>query len=846
MAENGVKISDNPTLASAEYLLALNEGTSGLFTISDLGTLLAGGGVLVGTPTTDALSARITAVEDQAFAESPIYETTAEGIAATGEGDRVRVENGDAAIAYDIYDHDAGGVATFVTDIPAGSALVTKPTISNALSEYAPQAATARGNIGAAAQTALTDTAGRINYVASGVTGSGNAITLSLADPAVGGASVTPQRGVEIHNIPSPITNTAPVIEEGTGTNLNPVTINGEPLLDSQGANLPAATVVTGDRFSAVYIGGSWRLLGQGYRRIWDRRLRPQRLQSIVLSNPDAITASTADGTISQYTRGQFFFGRIGNGGNTGGPVTVNIAGLGALPLLEPDGSDPAAGRLAAATEFLFQYDGTDFILWAPSAGGSASGSGATRPTVTEMIAEGETLGHFATPYALAGTDAFEPPAGLGWTATDTVYAALVGSTWLCSVNPRALVSQEIWSGAVVYVDPEDGDDANDGLGDHWGDYSRAKRNMYAAITAGNATGSGFLIKVKGGESPGETWATNNGAVEPTQHMGIICDAPMSYRVGNWTNTWTLDSGTCYYTTATSIGRVLRTDKRDARGHYIDLEHTQNDGESDAAALAAVQSTEGTFWRDLANNRVYVNIGREPGNRHIALLRNVRGLEFDTSTPKDIYIEGMHTEGGIDGAFAVTGTGTRNIVCVNCSFLYQGHRTQIRNAVAFTQTEGLVAMFGVDGSKGQKDGFGYHSDAGAGLAVLHINCVSADKGRLDEASINGFTTHDTVKSIDIGGRYGWGINGTEVHCIEQTVSWFLGTRATARDPDGTCGAFKCSEDAVMYLEETFADAAGGGTNNFAIEANGGTVRKRNHTNIAGTEEASGAGSIGTF
>ncbi|NVK41437.1 MAG: hypothetical protein HWE39_09345 [Oceanospirillaceae bacterium] len=137
-------------------------------------------------------------------------------------------------------------------------------------------------------------------------------------------------------------------------------------------------------------------------------------------------------------------------------------------------------------------------------------------------------------------------------------------------------------------------------------------------------------------------------------------------------------------------------------------------------------------------------------------------------------------------------------------------------------------MFGVDGSKGQKDGFGYHSDAGAGLAVLHINCVSADNGRLDETSINGFTTHDTVKSIDIGGRYGWGINGTEVHCIEQTVSWFLGTRATARDPDGTCGAFKCSEDAAMYLEETFADAGGGGggTNNFAIEANGGTVLKR--------------------
>jgi len=189
MAENGVKISDNDVLASAEYLLVLNEGTSGLFTVAGLGTLLAGGGVLVGTPTTDALSARITAVEDQAFAESPIYDTTAEGIAATGEGDRFRVENGDAAIAYDIYDHDAGGVATFLTDIPAGSALVTKPTISNALSEYAPQATTARANIGAASAAVLSDVSLAVGDVAArtqGIYSDGEVIQF---DPVVDGAA---------------------------------------------------------------------------------------------------------------------------------------------------------------------------------------------------------------------------------------------------------------------------------------------------------------------------------------------------------------------------------------------------------------------------------------------------------------------------------------------------------------------------------------------------------------------------------------------------------------------------------------------------------------------------------
>ncbi|MBR9824154.1 MAG: hypothetical protein GYB51_24515, partial [Rhodobacteraceae bacterium] len=70
MAENGVKISDNDVLASAEYLLVLNEGTSGLFTVAGLGTLLAGGGPVyealalkTDQTDTDALEERVSIVE---------------------------------------------------------------------------------------------------------------------------------------------------------------------------------------------------------------------------------------------------------------------------------------------------------------------------------------------------------------------------------------------------------------------------------------------------------------------------------------------------------------------------------------------------------------------------------------------------------------------------------------------------------------------------------------------------------------------------------------------------------------------------------------------------------------
>lgn len=72
-----------------------------------------------------------------------------------------------------------------------------------------------------------------------------------------------------------------------------------------------------------------------------------------------------------------------------------------------------------------------------------------------------------------------------------------------------------------------------------------------------------------------------------------------------------------------------------------------------------------------------------------------------------------------------------------------------------------------------------------------------------------------------------------------------GTVATARDIDGTSVAFKCSNQASMWSQNTRADAAGS-VLNFAIEANAGTVYIRNHTDVSGSYETSVGGSISPF
>ena len=98
----------------------------------------------------------------------------------------------------------------------------------------------------------------------------------------------------------------------------------------------------------------------------------------------------------------------------------------------------------------------------------------------------------------------------------------------------------------------------------------------------------------------------------------------------------------------------------------------------------------------------------------------------------------------------------------------------------------------------------------------------------------------------IGGDFGLSNNGATVHCIESTKTWIVKSRSVARDPDGTCTAFKCSNLGLMWLDGCRADAAGGAVTNYAIEANGGQVFKRGHVNVAGGELVSDGGLIASY
>jgi hypothetical protein len=429
------------------------------------------------------------------------------------------------------------------------------------------------------------------------------------------------------------------------------------------------------------------------------------------------------------------------------------------------------------------------------------------------------------------------PPAGLGWTGPALRLQWSSGG-WRPILQARQLVSPAIWTGAAIHVDGVAGVDTNTGLGATDGDFTAAKRTIHAAFSAGNATGAPYRVIIKPGTFENTSF-TNNGAVEPNQPVAIIgWNGRVDYRAGPRTQSWTLDQGTTYFATITSVLRVFRTDILTSEGLYTEL--------AAVADLASCRATVGTFFRG-ANDAIHVNIGKVPASTDIVPIRAFHGARFLTHTG-DLYLENIHCQGGISGALHCDAISTRTIVGVNCSFRYSSPSTAAivpLDAVQIRRVNGLVAFFDSDASCGAKDGWNFHDDGNPTMRVLLVNCTGFRNGALGATSCNGFTTHDGVVSAVLGGAFGQSFNGTEVHCIENTKTWIVGASATARDMDGSSTAFKCSNSSVMWLEGTTADAAGGSVN-LAIEANGGQVMKRGHRSIAGQELVSDGGSISPF
>lgn len=427
-------------------------------------------------------------------------------------------------------------------------------------------------------------------------------------------------------------------------------------------------------------------------------------------------------------------------------------------------------------------------------------------------------------------------PTGFSWDRTRfDVEIERVGGVYRAGVGPRDLVDPAIWSGAAFHVDGVAGDDSNGGLGSADGDFSNAKQTNHAAFVAGNATGAAYRVLVKPGDYAEAAFA-QNGNDEPDQPVAVIgWGGALRYRAGPFSVTWSDAEGT-FTASESSVRRVFRCDLLTDEGLYTEL--------SEAADVAACAATVNTGLLD--GTLLHVNVGGTPGTENIAVIRSFHGARFMTHD-RDFYLENVHCEGGISGALHFDAVAARNIVGVNCSFRYSAPSspTALQDAARVRRTDGLVAFFDCDALAGAKDGWSFHEDGTAGMHVLLQGCSGWRNGFSTATSCNGFTTHDGVRAILLGGDFDLSRNGTEVHVIQSTETWAAGFRAVARDVDGRSVAFKCSNDALMWLQDCSGDAAGQ-AENYALQANAGTVFTRSFFALSGGVEVTSGGSVTPF
>lgn len=452
------------------------------------------------------------------------------------------------------------------------------------------------------------------------------------------------------------------------------------------------------------------------------------------------------------------------------------------------------------------------------SAEGTVEFVSVTTPTTATNIALATGLS--------AQSGIYTPPESLGWPAAYHFQAAeLPNGKFAALVNPRALVDQRIWSGPAYYVATNGNDTTGTGLS------AAPVRSIWKAVQLGNSNGTPYRVMIGAGmyrmtnsmNGYPSGWPTPpvSALIEPTQPCAFIAhNGRVEHSAMKDVSTFpTVKDGTygnCYVLPNTEgTRRVFDRLTFDQYGNFTELVN--------AASLAACDATPNSWYQ--SGSSLYLNRtdGVAPTFNNTLTLQNTYTAAFLSNT-SDLYFEGIDFLGGNSGALHIDPVSTRNVVAVGCSFRYAGSSAFGISGLRVRRVTGLCAFFRCFASGNSTDGLNFHADGSSGMYVLTSQCRAIANGVSPNTSCNGWTTHDNVIGIDIGGEYGPHLDGACVHAIETTKSWLLGTVARRSTLNGSAGnsPFKVSNSGAMTLEHClgFADASTNYT--FYVQLNAST------------------------
>lgn len=434
------------------------------------------------------------------------------------------------------------------------------------------------------------------------------------------------------------------------------------------------------------------------------------------------------------------------------------------------------------------------------------------------------------------------------------------GREYTTNIRPIDLIDTTTIAN-IIHVDIATGDDVNSGS-----TWQAAVKSIWRAIELALAPASGIdsRIFIKSGIYPREnSFLENNVRWTDLKNIKLTFEAKYGrVLTGAFSNnTWSLEGGQTNVYTTTITDAVIAVNPSlptypTSLQSKVRAGHTQY---INVTSIAEVETTEGSLW--VNGTSVYVH----PHGSVVATDRNTRVYEhkelLSGTNFGEIYCRNIDTEGGRLG-FIYSGAvnasqgrlvtdNTSHRYCIGGSFA----APQIWNVFSISDME-LLAHFDTDASYTSTDGFAV---AGAGSnqngTLLTVNCVSSNNGLLTllapsgnkPNSVNGFTAHDGLTAISIGGQY-TGTAGTPIAIVhEDTKAWVLG--ATAGDSEGdkingkgilTGGASAADTNCQLWLDSCTLY----GCDRELTASGGGEILLRNHTGSG--EQSATTGTITSY
>lgn len=434
--------------------------------------------------------------------------------------------------------------------------------------------------------------------------------------------------------------------------------------------------------------------------------------------------------------------------------------------------------------------------------------------TTTDMINTVNGLVDFASPSSdFIYTEI--APTGFIWPVDlPIVKASKVGNQYHCNVTPFDLFNPATIAKS-YYVDPVYGLNASSGTLP-----STPVQSIWRAIELmkTQSTGLGGRIMLKGAFYPVEHGFLNANTTVDLQNRPVSFEAQHGRAVISLSTKMTFVKDAGYsnvYTASQALSLMAFNPSVKSNDGYTHLKYKS------VFSIAAVESTAGSFYFNTATSVCYVHPhGSVPAtNENVRVIQSVKQLS--TSNSNVIFMQGLDLEGGSLGYIYEASANVRvgSFVAVDSTFRFNLGGTfdapEPWSAISNSNFK-IKAFFNCDISRCSRDGLATSKAAvNQNCSLFSVNCKSLNNGFLTEdysnairpSSCNGFTLHNGMSGIDIGGTYTGSAGGNVAIVHQDTQAWCFGTIVGDSDGDKinggsiTYGGVSCADlDAKIWLD----------------------------------------------